>query len=277
MGIPKIILQTYKDYGSIPDHWKLSQQAIKDILIPLGWTYVFTDDVDNRRFIEYHFPDLLHIYDSWPHNIQRVDMFRIAWLLIYGGVYIDMDLIIQRDITPLFNSKSDLYLVNSGNIGSVITNSFLAAKPGNVILRQYLYHMQDPLPWYAYGKHLTVMCSTGPLKFTSIVKSSKQVYSVLPSKLFMPCSACDVNCIVPSDAYLKPVEGKSWCEIDTHVYNYFFCHWRMIVIVIVVIILVLILLLWYYFSRPRCVLRPLRQRRMQITPSYYRCNLYNIE
>lgn len=235
--IPKIIMQTWKD-RNIPDNWKESPVSISNHMP--GWEYVLMTDEDNREFVSKHFPDFLPFYDAFPYAIQRADAIRACWLYVKGGIYMDLDFIVQKPLDPLFRSDNELYVVPSGNVPTTITNSFMASKPGCKIWLTYIEEMKKNLPYWAYGKHLKVMTSTGPLCFSRSIQKWSGVYATLPSKLIMPCSVCTPVCNTDK-AYLIPLIGKSWCGYDSHAMNFGLCNWRALVIAIVIIVLAILI------------------------------------
>lgn len=60
-------------------------------------------------------PDLLELYNSYPHNVMRADLLRYLILWYYGGYYADMDVFPARTIRscpslePLFQPVSSSY------------------------------------------------------------------------------------------------------------------------------------------------------------------------
>ena len=243
--IPKLIMQTWID-TDIPKKWKISPESIKEKMP--DWEYVLMTDKDNRKFVKKHFPDFLPYYDNFPHAIQRADAIRYMWLYIKGGIYMDLDFEVLKPLDEFFTSGSDVYLVSSSNVGSYITNSFMAAKPGCELWLEVIEAMKKPLPFYYLGKHMTVMNSTGPILLTHVVKKSKIVYGVLPSKLILPCSVCNIKC-QSKGSYLRQLEGSSWITYDTKFYNFFMCNWRKLIFVIVLIgLLIFIILLINWFE-----------------------------
>jgi inositol phosphorylceramide mannosyltransferase catalytic subunit len=241
--IPKIIMQTWKN-NDVPDKWKVSPESIKRKMP--GWKYVLMTDEDNRNFVKKYFPDFLSYYDGFTHNIQRADAIRYMWLYINGGIYIDLDFEVKHRLDSLFYTDAEAYFVCSGNIGSYITNSFMASKPGAKIWLEMIEYMKKPLDWYCRGKHFEVMVSTGPIMVNHVVKKSKYVFAMLPSKLVMPNSVCDIKRKVPG-AYLQPLEGSSWISYDTKIYNFLLCKWKklLIFLVILIILLLIVLFIWW--------------------------------
>src|SRR5437762_1813333 len=115
MMIPRRIMQTWKT-KNVPEHWKPSPLSIRQHMP--DWEYTLMTDEDNRKFVAEHFPDFLPYYDRFPYPIQRADAIRYCWLYIHGGVYLDLDTVVQKSLEPLFEDGGDLFLVASGNLGS---------------------------------------------------------------------------------------------------------------------------------------------------------------
>ena len=251
--IPKIIMQTWKN-NEIPDHWKESPKSIRDHMP--DWTYILMTDEDGFKFCGKYFPDFLSYYENFPHPIQRADAIRYMFLYIYGGLYMDLDIVIEKPLDPLFYSESELYLCPSGNIGSCLTNSFMASKPGCKFWLKMIEHMKQPTSWWMMGKHMTVMNTTGPVGLNYVVKNEGYQYLALPSKDVMPCSVCNIEHCKIGNAYLKPLVGSSWIGYDTRVMNYFLCNWKEVVIAVIIIIILLVIYLII--------------RHYQLTGQYYR-------
>ena len=235
--IPKKIMQTWKT-SEVPEKWKVSPLSIKEIM--WDWGHILMNDIDNRAFVEEYFPDFLPYYDAFPYNIQRADAIRYCWLYIHGGIYMDLDFEVQVDLSSLFTSNNDIYLVKSGNVGSYYTNSFMASKPRCKFWLEVIEEMKKPLPWYYMGKHVVVMNTTGPIMLSHVVKKSDVVIGNLPSKYIMPCSICNINCST-CDSYLRPLEGSSWIGWDTSFYNFWLCNYRIVIAFLICLLLIFLL------------------------------------
>lgn len=244
VSIPKIIMQTWKN-KIVPERWLKSPSSINKHMP--SWEYVLMTDADNEVFVKKYFPSFYPYYKNFPYGIQRADAIRYMWLYVHGGIYMDLDFEMLHPLDDLFETDNELFLVTSGNVGSCITNSFMASKPGCKVWLDMLEYMKESLPWWCMGKHMVVMNSTGPIALHYVVKNSGYPYKVLPSKLLMPCSVCDINADVGS-AWLKPLPGSSWISYDTMFYNWWLCNWKksVIFIIIVVVVVLSILFLWYF-------------------------------
>ncbi len=257
--IPLLIMQTWKN-RRVPSHWRDSPVDIKKYMP--HWEYVLMTDEDNENFCREYFPDFLPYFLSFPYNIQRADAIRYMWLYVHGGVYIDLDLVPTRNWDDLFYEDIELYLVSSGNVQSCITNSFMASKPGAQLWLDMIEHMKQDAPWWAGGKHMTVMNTTGPVSLNYMVKNSHFIfnsiddnspykYKILPTELVMPCSVCDIETCHIGKAYLRPLQGSSWANWDTTFINFLLCKWNYILIaaIIVIIIIIIIYIIWYYANK----------------------------
>jgi inositol phosphorylceramide mannosyltransferase catalytic subunit len=237
ISIPRRIMQTWKT-RDIPDKWKSSLESIHRFMPQ--WEHVLMSDEDNRNFVQDHFPDFLPYYDGFEYNIQRADAIRYCYLYVHGGLYMDLDMEIQHPLDDLFISNNDIYLVDSGNIGGYITNSLMASKPKCPLWLDMIEEMKKPLPWWAVGKHMKVMNSTGPIALNRVVKRNGYVYGALPRSKVMACSICDATCFKP-DAYIVPLQGSSWIAFDTVIYNFFLCNWKKIILLVVLSIIIFII------------------------------------
>lgn len=235
--IPKRIMQTWKN-RNIPEKWKSSPKSIKRHMP--DWEYVLMTDKDNRKLVKDYFPDFLPYYDNFSYSIQRADAARYCYLYVYGGIYMDLDFEVLKPLDDMFINDNEVYLVSSSNIGSYLTNSFMASKPRCKLWLDCIEAMKTPLPFYCIGKHFEVLNSTGPIMLTNVAAESKIVYGMLPGKLILPCSICNIKCR-KEGAYLKQLEGSSWITYDTTIYNFFMCNYKYLLITIGLILLVILI------------------------------------
>lgn len=96
--IPAIIHVTCKT-KDLPEIYVPFFQRIK--AFHPGWQIILYDDQQCRQVILEHFPHLLNFYDSYPQNIQRVDIFRLAILYLMGGFYMDLDMYCINNLNDL--------------------------------------------------------------------------------------------------------------------------------------------------------------------------------
>ena len=64
-----------------------------------GWEYKFWDDTSAAEFLSLHFPpEVRYAYDSILPGAFKADLFRYCVLLIEGGIYADMDVMLQTNL-----------------------------------------------------------------------------------------------------------------------------------------------------------------------------------
>ena len=251
--IPKIIIQEWMAFPDakgrcikkpIPSHWKSSPASIKKYMP--DWKYVLIDNDIADHLVQEHFPDFYDTYLDLEYPIMRVDAVRYLWMYKYGGVYMDLDVELKCSLEDLFYEDADFYVVKSGNVGSVYTNSFIASKPGCKIWLDCIEEMKKPYSYWAYGKHLKVMDRTGPLMLTRVINNNKYKYNIglIPQKLVMPCSMCEPKPCTKEGAYTIALEGSSWCGWDSLFYNACICNWKFVMFILLLIILVIV---WYFY------------------------------
>jgi len=249
--IPKIFMQTWKN-SEIPERWISSSESVKDKMNE--WDYRLMTDEMNREFVKANFSDFLETYDNFKYPIQRADAIRYMWLYINGGVYMDLDIVLIKCLEEFFTSDSEVYLVRSGNFGSYYTNALMASKPRSNFwlecLEEIKRSIRDPSPLWI-GRHFHVMNTTGPMMLTRVANQTGSVFGILPSRLLIPCSLCDLPCHHPDDAYAYAIPGSSWITWDTLIYNFFFCHWKTVVSIIIVFIIIVLIFLLAWWLQPR--------------------------
>lgn len=248
VNIPKIIMQTYKT-RELPDKWKPSQIAIKKYLP--DFEYHILSDQDIKDFFAKHFPWYLPTLNNFNHPIKMADAIRYAWLYVHGGIYIDADLELLGDPRSHFTHDTlGLYFVKSATTKAVATNAFLASKPGHPfwldLLKRTMY-----TPWYAFGRHLDVMYTTGPLALTDVINRNNHDYVIIPDRLFAPCDVCNQDTTYCArNALIRPLEGGSWHDFDSKLYNFCYCNSFTIWSIIIIIVLLIICYFVYRFNNP---------------------------
>ena len=92
--IPRIVHQTWferMDRERYPNMSRLMESFQQS-----GWEYRFYTDEDIVTFLQIHFPpEVLQAYDALIPGAFKADLFRYCVLLIYGGVYADVDIQLQ--------------------------------------------------------------------------------------------------------------------------------------------------------------------------------------
>lgn len=100
--IPRIVHQTWfeplqDDRSKYPNMSRLTESFRKS-----GWEYKFYSDDDSIAFLDAHFPPAVReAYDALIPGAFKADLFRYCVLLIYGGVYADVDILLETSLDSI--------------------------------------------------------------------------------------------------------------------------------------------------------------------------------
>ena len=134
--IPKVIFQTSKV--------KQPEYVIKLIKsYSEGWEYIhFTDD-DILKFFEENvleeFPNMKEKFLSILTGAHKADLFRYYYLYVKGGVFIDSDAMIYKDMNDVVKDY-DFFSVESTYFPGSIFNGFIGTTEKNKIIYEALKH-----------------------------------------------------------------------------------------------------------------------------------------
>lgn len=99
--IPKRIIQT-----GPPNLSLILRSAIVNVtLLHPSFEYLFFDDDQIVSFLEENYPQYRSVFDSFPFRIQKYDFFRYLAVYHYGGFYLDLDVFLARELTPLVSQQ----------------------------------------------------------------------------------------------------------------------------------------------------------------------------
>jgi inositol phosphorylceramide mannosyltransferase catalytic subunit len=134
--VPKIIHQTWRDNISLPVQWRDAVNSCRTL--HSDYDYRFWTDESARKLIQSSFPKLLSTYDSYPYDIQRADVIRLIVLYVFGGVYLDLDIICLQSVD--FLRSFDMVLPRTRPIG--LSNDFIMSKPRHPFLLQAINNLE---------------------------------------------------------------------------------------------------------------------------------------
>ncbi|XP_076465757.1 uncharacterized protein LOC143297344 isoform X2 [Babylonia areolata] len=127
------------------------------------WEYWLWTDSSARQLIKERFPNLLHVYDAYPNNIQRADALRYVVLHEFGGVYADLDMESLKPLDPLtfryscfVGQEPYVHPIMDTNTQTLVINAFMACQQKHPFLKMVV----DTLPDFAHM--WSFLDSTGP-------------------------------------------------------------------------------------------------------------------
>lgn len=146
--IPKIIFQTsyYKPPKYVTDIIKSRSN---------GWEYFYFTDLDIIKFIKENpieglsdsqeFDNSVDTFLSLEKGPHKADFFRYYYLYINGGVYIDSDAILEKDMDSVISENlypnTKFFTVKSLLNNNSMFNGFIGSEPKNPLIYKALKHI----------------------------------------------------------------------------------------------------------------------------------------
>ena len=212
-----------------------------------GWFRFEWDKKACESLVKSFYPEHWDMYRKYKHEIQRCDVIRYMILHRYGGWYADMDYFCNRPLNDaMAEYGNDIYFVQSpNNFGTQdadhISNSLMYSVRGHSYWKQVMIDLEkaQTAPYY-YGKHLTVMFTTGPGILNRVYSRYKYRYKVksLPWKFFHPYGISDekLTLNLGEDIFAVHIGKGSWEEKDSKILLFFARSWGLIVYILVMMI-----------------------------------------
>ena len=136
--IPRIVHQTYFETVT-PEKYPNMSRLIESFK-QSGWEYNFYTDEMSLNFLGTHFPpEVRQAYETLRPGAFKADLFRYCVLLIHGGVYADMDIMLEANL-DLAVGPDIGFMVPQDEPGEPVNrrmclwNGFIAAAPGHPFL-----------------------------------------------------------------------------------------------------------------------------------------------
>jgi mannosyltransferase OCH1-like enzyme len=143
--IPRVIHQTW--FEPVTKEAYPNMSRLIESFRQSGWEYEFYDDDKAAQFLSAHFPPAVReAYDSIIPGAFKADLFRYCVLLIRGGVYADMDILLESNLDEAIDGSIG-YLTPQDSPGetighrSCLWNGLMATAPGHVFLAQTIQNV----------------------------------------------------------------------------------------------------------------------------------------
>lgn len=132
--IPKIIWQTYKHFP--PQNSKTNIESWINLNPDYIWMYM--DDFRCSKFINENFSSQFSsMYNSLPLGVMKADVWRVAVVYVYGGIYTDLDCKCLKPISSWLNYEDELVVGVEMDNGDLL-NYIFAARPKHLALLNVL-------------------------------------------------------------------------------------------------------------------------------------------
>ena len=222
--IPRVIHQVFLGYDSprMPpgwsknhDKWKQLHPDYEVLLWNMAMSEQLINDVD---------PSFYKTFKSYKHHVQRADAIRYFILYVHGGVYVDLDVVPTRNITPLLQlyevSEYKAMLCSSTNV-AMASNWFMMSVPKSEFWMDIVAEMKRRASNFYGFKHFDVMNKTGPGLVNDMLNKSNLAIIIPPSILHSK-NVCGKE-ETKSLKYIRDENAKSWNGADTKLINGCYC------------------------------------------------------
>lgn len=111
-----------------------------------GWNYIHFNDEEIIKYITENpipeFNDSVNVFNSFEKGQHKSDFFRYYYLYLNGGVYIDSDAMLEKNIEYIIDDNCEFFTVKSiKQIHNSIFNGFIGCIPKHVIMYEALKHI----------------------------------------------------------------------------------------------------------------------------------------
>lgn len=136
--VPRIVHQTYFEEVTQDKYPNMSR--LIESFKQAGWQYKFYTDEMSLNFLSTHFPpEVREAYETLRPGAFKADLFRYCVLLIYGGVYADMDIMLEANLDLAVGPDIGFMVPQDepgipSNHRMCLWNGFIAAAPGHPFL-----------------------------------------------------------------------------------------------------------------------------------------------
>jgi mannosyltransferase OCH1-like enzyme len=171
--IPKLIHQIWVGPHPIPDKFTQFMENIKTLHPEYEYRLWTDKDLTTSNFTLYEYIEKTPIY------AQKADIMRYEILYKYGGIYLDVDFEIFKNLTPILTNS--LIICNEDfNVNEYIANCFFACTPNNPNLKRCMENIKH----CKLGQKMVTL-DTGPHYFRKCIKLDETV-KLLPIHVMYP-------------------------------------------------------------------------------------------
>lgn len=149
--IPKKIFQTWKTKSLDP-----RMQAAVQSWIDLNpeYEHQLFDNEDCRNFIAEYFSDrVLNAYDNLRPGAYKADLWRYCFLLVHGGVYVDIDTTCLMPLEAMIKDGDTLVLAKGPFLNFAIWQGFIACPKKHPLIQATLDHVVCNIERKFYGEN----------------------------------------------------------------------------------------------------------------------------
>ena len=191
--IPKKVHQIFfnlnnKEITDIPIFFESSISTMRKYK---DYEYRLWREKDCEKLIENKLPQYYDFYINMKYKIQQIDFMRYAILYLFGGVYIDLDILPIKKFN-FHKNKLILYTFNKiiQKHNEFVQNDLMATEPLNPFFWMLLhrcernYKAKEKIDVYKNWKARFVLQTTGPRYFSKTLKHIYPAYRPLENLVY---------------------------------------------------------------------------------------------
>ncbi|CAD5117363.1 DgyrCDS6142 [Dimorphilus gyrociliatus] len=157
------------------------------------WEYKFWTDEEMRLYVKINSPDLLKLYDSYPHQAYRNDAFRYILLYHDGGLYADLDMEAINNVDEVFLEKDCIlsqepeehaHFLSDLHSPPLVSNALMGCRKKHPFFKSLLQKLSSAAGLLYWND---VLHATGPYVVTEVYRSytAGSWFKEAPSDLFL--------------------------------------------------------------------------------------------
>lgn len=228
---PRIVHQVYLGYsGPMPDEWKNYHEIWKEQVEANGWEMMLWDlQMCRNLILESDFPEFIDAFDNYKYGVQKADAIRYFILYKYGGIYSDLDVYPNMDITPMLEMYEQNTSIKAMFCMSPqdrkLSNWFMVARPESRFFLKCISLMSERHNKTMVNKHFTVLWTTGPIMVQSVYNSypNQDELLIIPREVLSSDTFCPGGCNISNYALLTNDQSGSWNSGPTRILNAITC------------------------------------------------------
>jgi mannosyltransferase OCH1-like enzyme len=198
------------------------------------WKYKLWDEIQILTLLQTLDKEYIEKYYKFIYLHQKVDYAKFIILKIYGGIYIDIDCNIIKNLDKLFERVKDYdficsYLsqnnkvinyVSCGYMDKCINNGIIISKKNTDICNYIINKLEHECESILDKKESCINNTTGPKIFNKIIHSylndnnNKSKVLILPPEYLEPC-LFDV-CNNTENTYIQHIHEWSWVDNNSY-------------------------------------------------------------
>lgn len=134
--IPHTVVQSWKRRDAVP------VRVFEDVSrFAPEYEHVFFDDSDCVSFMQTYYPSLMAVYTRLASSAHKADLFRYCYLFRFGGVWLDIKVVLKKPLNEIFVPRDRIYTARSFALmrsKPTCHQAILASPPGSAFMRDMI-------------------------------------------------------------------------------------------------------------------------------------------